>query len=380
LLAPSHKEAGLFKKAECYPNWAGLDGHVGGHYLSAMAMNYATTGNPECKRRMEYMLSELKECQEANAINNHEYGKNVSYSGLPSSYISLDRNWKKGDVVQIMLPMHKRVENMPYVPGYIAFMYGLVLLGAKTGTEDLKGLIADDGRWGQYASGEYLPVEKAPILIEDDIQNIADKLIPVKDKPLNFKLNVKMINAMELTLEPFNQIHDARYMMYWLALTKNGYQAYVDSLANIEKEKLVLEKRTIDFVAAGEQQPETDHGMQKENSHTGTNLNKYWRDARNGGYFSYNMATKSETDLDLFVSYWGAEWGNRKFDIYIDGQKLVTEDNTGRWNLSMFKDLVYPIPDAMVSGKIYIRVTFQSLPGSTAGAVYYIRLLRKNQQ
>ena len=61
LLAPYRKEAGLPEKAESYPNWAGLDGHVGGHYLSAMAMNYAATGNEACKERMEYMLSELKE-------------------------------------------------------------------------------------------------------------------------------------------------------------------------------------------------------------------------------------------------------------------------------------------------------------------------------
>ncbi len=68
--------------------------------------------------------------------------------------------------------MHNTIEHLPNVPEYIAFMHGPILLGAKTGTEDLKGLIADDGRWGQYAGGEYLPVDKAPILVDDDIQNI----------------------------------------------------------------------------------------------------------------------------------------------------------------------------------------------------------------
>ena len=73
-LAPYRKEAGLKPRKPTYPNWDGLDGHVGGHYLSAMAMNYAATGNKECKRRMDYMLNELKECQEANAVNNPEWG------------------------------------------------------------------------------------------------------------------------------------------------------------------------------------------------------------------------------------------------------------------------------------------------------------------
>ncbi|HZK93543.1 MAG TPA: DUF6805 domain-containing protein [Prolixibacteraceae bacterium] len=303
-------------------------------------------------------------------------GKDIAHIVLPSSYVCIDRKWEKGDVVQILLPMHNSIEHLPNVPEYIAIMHGPILLGAKTGTEDLKGLIADDGRWGQYAGGEYLPVDKAPILIDDNIETIADKLVQVKDKPLNFKLNVKMINPAELTLEPFYKIHDARYMMYWLALSNSGYKAYTDSLANIEKEKLALENRTIDYVATGEQQPETDHALQLEKSNKGNNLNEFFREARDGGYFSYDLATKSETDLCLMVRYWGAEWGNRKFDISIDDEKLVTEDNTNKWNQSMFKDVIYPIPDSIVTGKTHIRVKFQSLPGSTAGAVYYIRLVR----
>jgi hypothetical protein len=303
-------------------------------------------------------------------------GKDVAYSSQPSSYIGIDRKWQKGDVVEIKLPMHNSIEHLPNVSEYIAIMHGPVLLAAKTGTEDLKGLVADDGRWGQLASGEYLPVDKAPILIEDDIQNIANKLVPLKDKALNFKLNVKMENPAELTLEPFYKIHDSRYMMYWLALSNSGYKAYTDSLTNIEKEKLALEKRTIDQVAPGEQQPETDHAMQLEKSNKGNNLNEFFREARDGGYFSYDLATKSENNLSLMVRYWGAEWGGRKFDISIDDQKLLTEDNTNKWNQSMFKDVVYPIPDSMVKGKTHVRVKFQATPGSTAGAVYHVRLVR----
>ena len=66
LLAPYLKEAGLSPKGESFPNWIGLDGHVGGHYLSALAVHYAATGNKECKQRMDYMIAELKKCQEAN--------------------------------------------------------------------------------------------------------------------------------------------------------------------------------------------------------------------------------------------------------------------------------------------------------------------------
>src|SRR5690606_34605244 len=49
LLAPFRKEAGLTPKDSSYANWIGLDGHIGGHYLSAMAMNIASTKNEACK-------------------------------------------------------------------------------------------------------------------------------------------------------------------------------------------------------------------------------------------------------------------------------------------------------------------------------------------
>ena len=76
LLAPYRKEAGLTPKAKTYPNWDGLDGHVGGHYLTAMAIN-AATGNDECRQRMEYMIGELQACADANAKNHPEWGKRL---------------------------------------------------------------------------------------------------------------------------------------------------------------------------------------------------------------------------------------------------------------------------------------------------------------
>jgi len=45
LLAPYRKEAGLSAKAASYTNWEGLDGHVGGHYLAALAINYAAVAD-----------------------------------------------------------------------------------------------------------------------------------------------------------------------------------------------------------------------------------------------------------------------------------------------------------------------------------------------
>lgn len=68
LLAPFLRESGLTPKAESYTNWenTGLDGHIGGHYLSALSLMYASTADEQIKTRLDYMISELKRCQDAN--------------------------------------------------------------------------------------------------------------------------------------------------------------------------------------------------------------------------------------------------------------------------------------------------------------------------
>lgn len=67
LLAPFLREAGLTPKAPSYTNWenTGLDGHIGGHYISALSMMYAATGDTAIYNRLNYMLAELHRAQQA---------------------------------------------------------------------------------------------------------------------------------------------------------------------------------------------------------------------------------------------------------------------------------------------------------------------------
>lgn len=67
LLAPFLREAGLAPKAPSYTNWenTGLDGHIGGHYISALSMMYAATGDTAIYNRLNYMLAELHRAQQA---------------------------------------------------------------------------------------------------------------------------------------------------------------------------------------------------------------------------------------------------------------------------------------------------------------------------
>ena len=306
-------------------------------------------------------------------------GRPIDVDAAPSSYFAISRKWKKGDVVEVGLPMKNTVEHMPNVPDYVAIMHGPIMLGMRTGTEDLAGLIADDGRWSQYAGGAKLPVDQAPILVSHNVDHLGNHIRPVPGKPLHFRFEgIEMLNPIDADLEPFSGIHDSRYQIYWLALNENGYRDYVDSLARREKEMLALEARTLDVVAPGEQQPETDHQLLSERSNTGVTRDVHYRDAARGGWFSYDLATGGCSEgVTLYVKFWGAaEWATRRFDILVDDAPLLSIDNTGKWMQSQFKSEEYPVPASMLEGKESVRVKFVAGEGATVGGIYDLRLLK----
>ena len=256
-------------------------------------------------------------------------------------------------------------------------MHGPILLGMKTGTENLWHLIADDSRFGQYAGGKKLPIDEAPMLINNDIEDIANQLKPVACKPLHFTLETRMENGIHNEIQPFFEIHDSRYMIYWLALSEKNYKAYLDNLAKQEQERQALEARTVDKVQPGEQQPETDHKMETDESWTGNTNDVFFRDARNGHYFSYLLQTNGETALSLRLKYWGVgEWKSHEFDIYIDDVLFKSINNTGKYRISEFKFEQYEIPAELLKDKTQVRVKFVAKPRKQVGEIYEVRLIK----
>lgn len=294
-----------------------------------------------------------------------------------NGFVCIKRKWKKGDQVKISMPMHAYIKPMINVPQYVAIMYGPILLGMKTGTEDMRSLIADDSRFGQYAGGKKLALDEAPILLPKHLDDIAKNLKLVPGKPLHFKLATHMENTIDGELQPFFEIHDSRYMMYWLALGENDYKAYMQKLADEEKARQALEARTVDKVNPGEQQPETDHRMETDDSNKGNTEGIFFRDAKDGHYFSYLMQTKGETNLSLQLKFWGQdEWRTSEFDIYVNDKLLCSVNNSHRWRTTQFKTVDYAIPSEFVKGKKEIRVKFVAHKGKQVGQIYGVRLVK----
>lgn len=106
LLRNFRVNAGLPTDARPYGGWEAptceLRGHIVGHYLSACSMMYASTGNPELKRRIGYMVAALARCQAALS----EHGSHPGYlSAFPESFF--DRVDERKPVWAPWYTMHK---------------------------------------------------------------------------------------------------------------------------------------------------------------------------------------------------------------------------------------------------------------------------------
>lgn len=325
-------------------------------------------------------------------VNGREYRNaenTTDGTWTPGTYVSIVRKWKKGDRVEILFPMHASIERMPNVPQYVSILYGPIVLAMKTGTEDLDHLLADDSRFGQLATGRKLPIDKAPYLVANKVEDIVDDLTPVPGHPLHFTLSTRMENKEALAqqpsmsgmpeLMPFFELHDSRYMLYWLALSTTGYKDYIDSLAREEQNRLAIEQITIDRVQPGEQQPESDHFMETDgNTSKGVTNDVPFRDARNGGSFSYLMQTNGETALNLRIRYWRQdEWRTCEYDLYVDDVLVESINNSKKWRSSQWKYETYAIPASALEGKGQVRVKFVAKPNRQVGEIYEVRLLRK---
>ena len=70
MLAFYRKLAGLVPRAAGYTGWDAegrqLTGHIAGHYLSAVSLMWAATGDPRFTQRADYLVGELKAVQDAH--------------------------------------------------------------------------------------------------------------------------------------------------------------------------------------------------------------------------------------------------------------------------------------------------------------------------
>lgn len=105
MMAGYRLRAGLPPKAKGYGGWDSVEGkqltgHIGGHYLSAVSLMFAATGDPRFKERADYLVRELKEVQDRNGdgylgalANGKERFAEVAQGNIRSGGFDLNGLW-----------------------------------------------------------------------------------------------------------------------------------------------------------------------------------------------------------------------------------------------------------------------------------------------
>jgi DUF1680 family protein len=304
-------------------------------------------------------------------------GRALKVDAQPGSYLSIDRAWKKGDRVDLGLPMTTHLEQMPDKSNYYAVMHGPIVLAAKTNpfVGEKLNFLADDTRMGHIPQGQVCPLESAPTFVADS-RDFMKRFKPVKGKPLTFTAPglVQGGSAAAIEFIPFFRLHDSRYMMYWPQSTPGDYARMRADTAAREAERLALDARTIDQVAPGEQQPESDHFFRGEGAEAGANGGRHWRHAT--GWFSYQLNDPQSEAKVLRLTFARVDAG-RRFDIVVNGQRIAeVELPAGEAQEFYTRDYALPATSGQNGGG-KLEVKFVAKDGSVAGRLFGLRLLRQ---
>lgn len=288
---------------------------------------------------------------------------------VESGYINIDRKWKKGDRLEVTLPMQLHTEQLADGSSNYSILYGPIVLASNLGTEGQTGLFANDSRGGHIASGPKLPLQEMPVIVGEP-KDIISYVKKESDSPLVFTLsNVYPAKYNEMTLVPFASLNECRYMVYWPVINKNQLAQRTAEIAAQQNAIAELENKTADKVICGEQQPESDHFISMDKTVTGSDNDKRWRRADATGWFSYKLSKAGKSPNSLRVYYRPAN--NRSASVWIDNNKIgeLTHDT---YNGVTYID--FPLFNA-ISDPCVIKIVADS---ESTPNIYEIRLMDTN--
>ncbi|MBZ4037447.1 glycoside hydrolase family 127 protein [Flavobacterium sp. 17A] len=278
-------------------------------------------------------------------------GKTVKGHLNEGSYFVLSDQLKKGDVIEYTMPMQLHKETMPDDINKVAMLYGPLVLAGELDKEALKA-------------------REIPVLVTNDLD--INNWIKTDDSN---KLKFTLENKQKTPLKPLYSIVDNRYMVYWDKFSTDEWKVQKEVFEKQRRDEEALEARTLDHLRIGEMQPERDHQFEGKNTFTGEFQNMRWRDARDGGYFSFVMDTKNSPEAYLICTYFGSDGGKRSFRILVDNVEIAKEVLKAK-KPNSFYDETYKIPSNLLKNKSKITIQFAADPENTAGGLFDCRLVK----
>ena len=295
-------------------------------------------------------------------------GKSEKVDAKPQSYLVLTRQWKDGDKIKVRLPMslHLRAARDDKNLGVV--MFGPLVLAGELGTEGVPKNL-NCGHNKQY-SGDPVPAVPAFVIASRDPSAWVKR---TDAKAMKFKTrNVGKPN--DVSLLPLHEMHHQRYTVYWKLFTQAAWAKEQTARQAAAQKLNALEAATIDLVTPGSPL-ERAHNQKGKGSGSGSAFGGKWRDARGGGWFSYDMKVPPDQPVCAIVKYWGGDSGGRVFDILIDDKKIATY-NLNAPKPGEFIDVTYAIPAETTKGKKKVTIKFQAHPGRTAGGIFACRIIK----
>ena len=296
-------------------------------------------------------------------------GAPVPAVGLPGGYVEILRTWQTGDRVEVALPKVLTLEPLPDNPDRVAIMWGPLVLAGDLGPVPLRR-----GR-GEAAASSPAPARPTvPVLVSPE-RSVSKWLVPVDGRPGTF-MTSGVGRDRDVEFVPFYRLHRRVYGAYWDLLTPAQWKARSAALVAAQAAQRELEAATVAFVRPGQMQAERDFNQQGEGSAPAQFDGRYGRRAT--GWFSFDLPVEPQHRMVLAVTYNRNERYGRAFEILVDGVKIADQTMEGRspHEKSVFFDVRYAVPDALVAGKQKVTVRFQATGGSEVAAVYGIRMVR----
>jgi DUF1680 family protein len=296
-------------------------------------------------------------------------GAKQKIEAQPGSYVTIEKNWRSGDIVDVRLPMSLWTEAMPDDPKMVALLYGPIVLAGDLGQEGLNNAL----RYGPLSPqlGRLQPVV-VPAFVSDE-QNLLGQVKPVANNPLNFRTQ-HLGQPNDVSLAPFYKLYDHRYNVYWKVYSAKEWEKHKAELAAIAARRKEIEDNTIDFVKIADAQSEREHNLAGEKIFDGAFEGQRWREARDGGWFSYDLKVDPDKPMTLVFRFRGSEDRRRNFDILVEGEKVGSSELG--LHLGEFFDVEYVLPEKLTRAKQRITVKVQAQPNGLAGGVYDVRVAR----
>lgn len=300
-------------------------------------------------------------------------GAVVAVASTPSSYFGLQREWRDGDTLELVLPMTTRTEALPHSAGkLLALLHGPVLLAAIV--PDEPGVPSPAGqRFGEHLAARGKTDAFPPVLVAPDAEAASAALVPTGRAPLEFSAP-GLFRPDDHVIVPLYRIYEEQYAVYFRLLTAAEWAAREAELRAAASARKALDGATIDWITPGYQQPEVEHAFLDSGSEIEDFGGRKGRLARNGAWFSYEIRVDPAAPVSLVITYWGGVWHERVFDLLIGGQP-VTEQRLLTNKPGDFFERVIPLPAELTTGRQRITIRFQSRPGDIAGAVYGLRIM-----